>query len=190
MKILITILIFVVWCFGSAYWYTCKIKQLCDETSTETAVSQMDMAETPVDTTILTNEIIEPTDTLSVLPDSAITQKVYFDKSFNIVFKYKSTDYVSDSSLEKSLKELAQFSKSNPNATVDIIGHTDNVGSAPTNLILGQGRAESVMQTLYKYGSTSGKITATSKGETEPVAENESEEGRKSNRRVQIIIKN
>lgn len=189
MKVLITILAFVVWCFGSAYWYTCKIKQLCDDTSTETALSQMDMAETPVDTVSIT-EIIEPIDTLSVLPDSATTQKVYFNKSFNIVFKYKSTDYVSDSTLEKSLKELALFSKSNPNATVEIIGHTDNVGSAPTNLVLGQGRAESVMQTLYKYGSTSGKITATSKGETEPIADNETEEGRKSNRRVQIIIKN
>lgn len=189
MKVLITILAFVVWCFGSAYWYTCKIKQLCDETSTETTVSQIDMADSTLDT-VSTTETIEPTDTLSVLPDSATTKKVYFDKSFNIVFKYKSTEYVSDSTLEKSLKELAQFSKSNPNATVEIIGHTDNVGSAPTNLVLGQGRAESVMQTLYKYGSTSGKLFASSKGETEPIADNETEEGRKSNRRVQIIIKN
>lgn len=189
MKVLITILVFVIWCIGSAYWYTCKIKFLCDDISAETTVSQIDIANQTTDSASAKVNI-PIIDTLSALPDSATTQKVYFNKSFNIVFKYKSTEYISDSVLENSLKELAQFSKSNPNATVEIIGHTDNVGSAPTNLVLGQGRAVSVMNTLYKYGSTNGKLTANSKGETEPIAENETEEGKNKNRRVQIIIKN
>lgn len=189
MKITITILAFVVWCFGSAYWYTCKIKFLCEESITETTISQIDLAESILDSVPQT-KISPNIDTANTLPDSTTNQKVYFNKSFNIVFKYKSTEYISDSSLENSLKELALFSKTNPNASVEVIGHTDNVGSAPTNIVLGQGRAESVMNAIYKLGATAGKITANSKGETEPIADNDTEEGRKINRRVQIIVKN
>ncbi len=194
MKIVITILTFLVWSFGSTYWYVCKIKFLCDDTMVETTVNQVDIALMPTEiikdtTPTLAIDTSKPP-VISQLPDSATTKKISYNKSFNIKFKYKSTEYINTVDLEKDLKELANFSKSNPNATIKVIGHTDNVGSAPTNIVLGQGRAESVMKSIYTYGATKNKIEASSKGETEPIADNSTPEGQIKNRRVQIIVEN
>ncbi len=70
-----------------------------------------------------------------------------------------------------------------------VIGHTDNSGSSETNLNLGQKRADKVKKYLIKNGIPAGKIIATSKGETEPIADNNTEEGKAENRRTVITIK-
>ena len=180
MKILITIVTFIAWSMGSSYWYVCNIKFLCKEKENITKVVES----VPVAESIVT------VDTVKVAPNIVEVKKVVFDKTFNIVFKYKSADYNTDPELEKSLKELAEYSKNNPTATVEIIGHTDNVGSETTNQELGLQRSESVMKTLYNYGATNGMLSPSSKGETDPIADNSTDSGRKSNRRVQIIVKN
>lgn len=196
MKILITILTFIVWSVGSSYWYVCKIKFLCDEKIVETTVNQVDIANIAaapaVDSTLTISASATTTSSEIVvaLPDSAISKKIKYNKSFNIVFKYKSTEYINNAELENNLKELANFSKSNPNVAIQIIGHTDNVGSAPTNIVLGLGRAQSVMKTVYSFGATKNMVLASSKGELEPIADNATPEGQITNRRVQIIVEN
>ncbi|TAG56026.1 MAG: OmpA family protein [Cytophagales bacterium] len=194
MKILAVLVTFIIWSLGSTYWYICKIKYLCDETIAETTVNQVDIANISsaptLDSSLVISSNFCQVDSTNILPNISTTEKITYNKSFNIVFKYKSTDYINNEELEKSLKELANFSKANPNAKILIIGHTDNVGSAPTNMVLGQGRAESVMKSLYKYGASSNSITPTSKGETEPIADNSTKEGQILNRRVQIIVNN
>jgi OmpA-OmpF porin, OOP family len=78
-----------------------------------------------------------------------------------------------------------------PNPNVVVSGHTDSVGSAETNLTLSQQRAETVASFLEKLGGVKRtRLTAIGYGETRPVANNETEEGRKTNRRIEVLIIN
>lgn len=76
------------------------------------------------------------------------------------------------------------------NAKVSVCGHTDNVGSAEYNKKLSQKRAESVMNYLIKQGVNKSLLTAVGCGMEEPIASNETEEGRAINRRVEFEIEN
>lgn len=85
------------------------------------------------------------------------------------------------------LKRIASF-VSTYGYKVQLAGHTDNVGQAETNKALSQARAEAVRRQLIAYGCTPEDIRAAGYGDTRPVAENETEEGRQRNRRVEITV--
>lgn len=78
--------------------------------------------------------------------------------------------------------------QSNPNVKVRIVGHTDNVGSAASNLTLSRQRAESVMNWLINRGIAPERLSATGRGLTEPRATNNTPEGRQLNRRIDFEI--
>lgn len=69
-----------------------------------------------------------------------------------------------------------------------IVGHTDNTGDASNNIILGQGRADFAKDYLMRNGILGNHIEAISKGQTEPIADNTTEEGKTKNRRTVITI--
>jgi outer membrane protein OmpA-like peptidoglycan-associated protein len=71
---------------------------------------------------------------------------------------------------------------------IEIVGHTDNVGEEEDNMVLSQQRAESVRDYLVSKGLDASKVVTAGKGETMPIASNETEEGRAKNRRVQILV--
>jgi OOP family OmpA-OmpF porin len=85
------------------------------------------------------------------------------------------------------LDELANVLKET-NWTLNLIGHTDNVGSDADNLILSKKRAEAVKIYLISKGIADVRINATGKGEAEPLVSNETLQGREKNRRVELII--
>lgn len=87
-----------------------------------------------------------------------------------------------------NLGKLAIFLNQNPERRVMIEGHTDNVGSEENNLSLSQRRATSVMSYQTIQGVTPSRLSASGKGESMPVAGNESASGRQMNRRVELII--
>ncbi len=87
-----------------------------------------------------------------------------------------------------NLGKLSNFLKSYPDRTLQIEGHTDNVGSEENNLSLSQRRADSVRMFLVTQGVDSNRISAFGKGENSPVASNASGSGRTLNRRVEVII--
>ena len=74
------------------------------------------------------------------------------------------------------------------NGSVSIEGHTDSQGADAANLALSQRRAEAVRRTLEDAGLPSARLSAGGRGETDPVADNESADGRARNRRVEIIV--
>jgi len=76
----------------------------------------------------------------------------------------------------------------NKNVYIEIQGHTDNVGSEEYNLKLGEKRAEVVRRYLSQKGIALHRISVISYGESEPVAENNTREGRSANRRVVIVV--
>ncbi len=84
------------------------------------------------------------------------------------------------------LDELGNGLKQN-NTQIIIIGHTDSDGSEDANQKLSEQRAESVKNYLTsKYNISSSRIMTTGKGESDPVSSNNTEDGKKQNRRVEF----
>jgi outer membrane protein OmpA-like peptidoglycan-associated protein len=92
--------------------------------------------------------------------------------------------------IDDYLTTLAAEMKANPAETVTATGYTDNVGDDTKNLTLSQGRAEFVKTLLAQKGVDGAKVSTVGKGEADPIASNDNEEGRKLNRRVELIINN
>ncbi|MBV5274487.1 MAG: OmpA family protein [Lamprocystis purpurea] len=92
------------------------------------------------------------------------------------------------SSVPDGLKRMAAFLEQNPRIQVQVEGHTDSKGDAKANLSLSTQRAESVKAALAALGIAADRITATGKGETQPIAGNQSEDGRSRNRRVEVLL--
>lgn len=88
----------------------------------------------------------------------------------------------------KILDEVARTLKNQPRLLAEISGHTDDVGNDAYNLILSQQRAESVRQHLIGRGVSPERLTAQGFGETKPVADNQTPEGRDANRRVDFQV--
>ena len=87
-----------------------------------------------------------------------------------------------------ALDELAEALKLKPAMVIEIAGHTDDVGSDESNLQLSQGRANSVRDYLLHAGITPRRVIAKGYGESQPVADNATEEGRQQNRRTEVRI--
>jgi OOP family OmpA-OmpF porin len=87
------------------------------------------------------------------------------------------------------LDEAAEKLKDNPNLTVEIEGHTDSIGTELYNLGLGKRRAEAVKGYLVlRHQFDPQRMTALSYGESRPIADNRTEEGRALNRRVEFKV--
>jgi outer membrane protein OmpA-like peptidoglycan-associated protein len=84
------------------------------------------------------------------------------------------------------LDELASRLTQYPELRVVIEGHTDAIGSHQYNLGLGQRRADAVRQYLAQRGIDAARLEAVSRGESEPIADNDSPEGRATNRRAEF----
>jgi len=88
-----------------------------------------------------------------------------------------------------TLDDAAKILKDNPKITVEIQGHTDNVGSDEYNQTLSQRRAQSVVDYLVKiHGIEVNRLTAMGYGESKPIASNDTPEGRSLNRRVEFVV--
>lgn len=90
----------------------------------------------------------------------------------------------------ENLNRLVTFLNNYTDRSVMIEGYTDSTGSIDYNLGLSQRRADSVKFYLTSQGIDSGRLSSTGKGESNPIADNESASGRQQNRRVDVIIVN
>ena len=87
------------------------------------------------------------------------------------------------------LDPFAASLRDDPNARIQIVGHTDSTGSDATNNPLSVDRAQSVRDYLAARGVSSARIETAGRGEHEPVADNTSDAGRARNRRVEIYLR-
>ena len=102
--------------------------------------------------------------------------------------KFKSSKATIDDENIEGLKNFAQFLKDNPGYQVIVYGHTDNSGSKELNETLSQDRANAVVDGLVRYGIDKFRFTAIGKGDSEPIADNDTPEGRAQNRRIEIEL--
>ena len=86
------------------------------------------------------------------------------------------------------LDKIADILLLNPSYLVEIQGHTDNFGNSSSNLILSESRAEAVRKYLVEKGVNNSRLSSHGYGDTKPVANNNTSEGRSKNRRVEFIV--
>jgi outer membrane protein OmpA-like peptidoglycan-associated protein len=127
----------------------------------------------------------------AALPDATIetvnngeSLKLTFDSG--ILFATNSNT-VSDAS-KNALRHFSSSLRTNPDTYIKIIGHTDNTGRIDYNQTLSEKRAQSVYDYLLDQGVSSSRITYEGRGIHEPVATNNTPQGRALNRRVEILI--
>jgi outer membrane protein OmpA-like peptidoglycan-associated protein len=104
----------------------------------------------------------------------------------NILFYMGTTDLLEESYHE--LDGVVSFLKANSKIKIELQGHTDNQGDANKDLILSQQRVDKIKSYLVDKGISSRRITGKGFGGSKPIATNNSEEGRKLNRRVEFVI--
>lgn len=90
---------------------------------------------------------------------------------------------------QNDLYAVARNLNQYPNSRVEVVGHTDNTGSAALNMDLSQRRAQSVAGILAAAGVSSSRLIASGAGFNQPVASNDTAAGRAQNRRVEILIR-
>jgi len=88
----------------------------------------------------------------------------------------------------ENLQTLSNSLDTYDNTDVMIIGHTDGIGSATYNMGLSERRAESAAEKLADIGIDRSRIKVEGRGLTEPISDNETDEGRSLNRRVEVLI--
>lgn len=88
------------------------------------------------------------------------------------------------------VSRAVDYLRSNPDSQIVIEGHTDHIGSKRYNQKLSEKRAGVIANALRAKGINSDRITAVGYGESKPVANNKTDDGRRANRRVEIILQN
>ena len=103
-----------------------------------------------------------------------------------ILFGFDSSDLRPEA--RENLRTLAESLQEYPNTDIMIVGHTDAVGSEDYNQRLSERRASSAAGYLVTQGVPRNRMMTLGKGETEPVASNDTDAGRQQNRRVEVAI--
>ena len=103
-------------------------------------------------------------------------------------FKFGFNETTLNDEAMEYLDELVSLLQTHPGTNLEVIGHTDDVGSSSSNKKVSVLRAEAVVNYLISKGIESSRLKATGQGNTMPLLPNDSEENRAKNRRVEFII--
>ena len=126
------------------------------------------------------------------LTDSGVQVKRVGENELQLIMAkgigFQTAGYNLSADIYSSLNSVAKILNEYPDSSLRIVGHTDSVGSAESNLTLSEQRAESVSAYLNKRGIKSGRLSTRGYGERRPIASNETKTGRAANRRVEISI--
>ena len=105
----------------------------------------------------------------------------------NAILFETNSDKIKATSLS-AVNVIADYLKANPTVKLKVIGHTDNIGDEANNLSLSERRAKSVVKELVDfYGIDAGRLSTEGKGESQPIGDNSTAEGKAQNRRVEFI---
>ena len=88
---------------------------------------------------------------------------------------------------QKIIDQIVEMLKSNPTLKISIEGHTDNVGNSQSNQTLSENRSKAVMTRIASKGIDKSRLSSKGWGQTKPLNDNKTEEGKAKNRRVEIV---
>lgn len=112
----------------------------------------------------------------------------YYSGTFLLDIQFETAKATLDAGSYKTLDEFYEMLDLKKDMAVEIGGHTDNVGDDAYNQTLSQNRANTVRAYLIKKGIAENRIAAKGYGESQPVADNATPEGRQKNRRTEVKI--
>ncbi len=122
-----------------------------------------------------------------VEPEPVVVMKTFETQTIGTGgFELNSTALKPESAAK--LDNLVTFLNEHPQANVEIVGYTDASGAASYNQKVSEKRAESVANALVEKGIDASRIHARGEGENNPIASNDTHEGRQQNRRVEVIV--
>ncbi|NAZ93170.1 OmpA family protein [Vibrio toranzoniae] len=117
---------------------------------------------------------------------TVVVTKAHTESFSQGMFETNSTELSTDGKI--ALVPLIEVLKAHPQSTVEVVGHTDSTGAAEYNMMISKKRAAAVAAHIEEQGIDADRITATGEGEENPVASNDTAEGRAQNRRVEATI--
>lgn len=85
------------------------------------------------------------------------------------------------------INRIVQLMTDNPELKFSVEGHTDSTGNATSNQTLSEARSKAIVEKLVELGIAADRLTALGKGQTSPIADNGTDEGRAKNRRVEFV---
>lgn len=125
--------------------------------------------------------------TITASGDEADTSAAITIQKSRLYFPFHSSNPKLSNAATNYFKEVVQWLNSNPAHSVVLTGHTDDIGKAKNNLNLGLKRAVEIKNMMIKLGANATQIDVASMGETQPIADNQTESGRRKNRRVELV---
>ena len=173
MKVLsIGFLVLCAWIAFSTYIYVCKIKSLCNEPN----ATEIEAAGP--------GEVVAQ-DTLAVPP---IQEETTIPNDLVIHFAFDRSDFKPDTQTGNYILESKAYLDQHLQSRLSFTGHADAIGTDAYNQALGMRRARSVQNYFESKGMPAQNIIIESKGEKEPVDDNNTSAGRANNRRTEVTI--
>jgi outer membrane protein OmpA-like peptidoglycan-associated protein len=142
--------------------------------------------DTPANTSVEHHGCPLPQYPASEKPEPVQSEVITLSDAGDVLFAFNQSDLTptAKSQLDSIMGKLLDADV----VSIKIVGHTDSVGGDAYNQALSERRASSVAQYLLSQGVAPNKVTSEGKGESQPVADNATDEGRAKNRRVELHI--
>jgi OmpA-OmpF porin, OOP family len=121
--------------------------------------------------------------------DATVCQQLFSDLLAKGKIRFESGRATIDPDSAGLLDRLIETALRCPNANIEVAGHTDADGETGFNQALSEKRAQAVIDYLVKAGLPAGRFTATGYGSTQPIASNDTDEGKAQNRRIDFVVK-
>jgi len=184
----------LVWMGGSTYWYVCKIMKDCDENET-VSVEMSSNIQDNTNKKSNTEEFIEENNDTGKNTEE-IKEEIINKTKEKLIEGYIIYDFPKNSIVNNNIsndfnefaEDLKIYLAENNQDKIEIIGHTDDIGSNTANLKFGKKRALFIKNKLTEMGISDTHFIIKSKGEKEPLESNDTETGRKKNRRVVVKL--
>ncbi len=203
------LLAFAIWCFLCRNWYVCHIKERCASPVEMSRIPEQPIAQAPPAEPEPTQQTVaaEPTKEEAPAvaepapkseppapktePKAATKSSTVEELSDRVVihYDYNKLDKQANADVDDYLSRLAENLKSS-GKTVTLVGHTDAVGDPKTNILVSERRAKNIRDILKEKGVAAHQIKTVGKGESQPVGSNDNPEGRRQNRRVEVVLGN
>jgi OmpA-OmpF porin, OOP family len=121
--------------------------------------------------------------------DATVCQQLFSDLLGKGTIRFESRRAVIDPDSAGLLDRLIETALRCPAANIEIAGHTDGDGEDAFNQALSEKRAQAVTDYLVKAGLPADRFTATGYGSTQPIASNDTDEGKAQNRRIEFVVR-